>query len=36
MAAIMNCIEDECAWYVSEKNSCAVKLIAIEKGRMSK
>lgn len=31
MAAIMNCIEDRCAWYVGEKNSCAVKLIAVDR-----
>ena len=28
MAAMMNCKEDKCAWYVGDKNSCAVKLIA--------
>lgn len=31
MAAIMNCIEDKCAWYVSERDACAVKVIAIGK-----
>ena len=36
MAAILNCIEAKCAWYVEEKKSCAVKLIAIDEGRNSR
>jgi hypothetical protein len=36
MEAVMNCIESKCAWYVEEKNSCAVKLIAIERERKSR
>ncbi|MDH3364701.1 MAG: hypothetical protein OEM29_01655 [Thermoplasmata archaeon] len=36
MAAVMHCLEDKCAWYVSEEGACAVKVIAIGKGLASK
>jgi hypothetical protein len=32
MAAVMHCVEDKCAWYVSERGACAVKVIAVGKG----
>jgi hypothetical protein len=36
MAAVMHCLEDECAWYVSEEDACAVKVIAVGKRLASK
>jgi hypothetical protein len=36
MAAVMNCLEEKCAWYVSEEGACAVKVIAVGKGLASK
>jgi len=31
MAAVMNCLEEKCAWYVIEEDACAVKVIAVGK-----
>jgi hypothetical protein len=36
MVAVTHCLEDKCAWYVSEEGACAVKVIAVGNGLMLK